>query len=83
MGLNMSWKKKFVCDILAKKLFVFDQGEKKLGFLLRKKNWLGRKTISSPPPPSVLNGPPLKYCGASKHFASLKTTLISSIYTIY
>ena len=28
--LNMSWKKKVcLCDISGKKLFVFDQGEKK------------------------------------------------------
>ena len=60
MGLNMSWKKKFVCEILAKKLFVFDQGEKKvIHFVVRKKKRLVGKKNHTPPPTLVLNGPPL------------------------
>ena len=45
MGLNMSWKTKFVCVILGKKVFVFDQGERKrYVFLLEgEENGLVRK----------------------------------------
>ena len=37
MGLNMSWKKVYLCHV-RKKLFVFDQGERKsYVFLLEEK----------------------------------------------
>ena len=51
MGLNMSWKKKFVCEILAKKLFVFDQGEKKSYTFCcdEKKRLVGKKNHTPPP----------------------------------
>ena len=54
-------KKKFACDISGKKLFVFDQKEKKmLCFLVGRKKIIrsGRKTIP-PPPLTVINGSPL------------------------
>ena len=52
--LNMSWKKKVVCDRHLKKLSVFDRVQKKIMFFVgRKKNvWLGRKTLFPPPPPN-------------------------------
>ena len=50
-SLNMSWKKKFVCDISGKKLFVFAQREKKCYvFLLEGKNNLIGKKNHTPPP---------------------------------
>ena len=53
------WEKK----ILKKKLFVFDQGEKSIYFLLEyKKVSLGRKTKPTPPPPPLVSyGQPLMY----------------------
>ena len=57
----MSWKKKLVCDISGKKLFVFDQREKNVMFSCwGGKNYLIRKKNHTPPL-VVLNGSPLNY----------------------